>query len=69
MNDAIGGKFYHTINARKQGIVPADANAEAWPETRTTLSYQDAAGGDELTVIPLNAQSLRVAIPSVSRTS
>jgi hypothetical protein len=69
MHDAIGGKFYYTINSCEQGIVPADADAKTRPETSTTLPYQDASGGDELTIISFNAQSLRVTVPPVSRTS
>src|SRR5215472_16470087 len=60
---------HHAAGQRKQGIVAANADVLSGPVARAPLAHKHAAGRDRLARERLDAEPLRVAVTSVSRTA
>ncbi len=58
-------KLYSTVDLRKKSIVSASANIVARVELCTSLTNEDAAGRNILTVCSLDSESFRFTIPAV----
>jgi hypothetical protein len=51
---------------REQGVIAAAANTVTWVEVGTTLPDDDLAGVDQLAAEPLDAEPLRIGVPTIS---
>jgi hypothetical protein len=51
---------------REQGVIAATANTVACVEVGTALPDDDLAGVDKLAAEPLDAEPLRIGVPTVS---
>ena len=55
----------HTVDQSEQGIIATDADIVAGADSGASLTDDDVAGQDSLTVSLLNAKSLRLsAVPN-----
>ena len=54
-------------NLREDRVVLADAGVEAGPEASSALTHDDRAAADDVAVVRLDAQPLRVGVAAVSR--
>jgi hypothetical protein len=52
---------------REDRVVLSDPGVEARPETSSTLAHDDCAAADDVAVVRLDPQPLRVGIATVSR--
>ena len=54
-----------TVNQSKQGVILADANIDTGMDVGASLTNQDVAGQNELTVCTLHAQALSLGVTAV----
>ena len=59
-------ELHNSVYQCEEGIVAPDPNVASGMEFCSPLANQNTARRDELTAEPLDAQALRVAIPTVS---
>ena len=64
---ALDGELDGTVLEREQGVILAAADVFARVELGAALADEDAAGGDDLAAVGLDAEVLGVAVPPVSR--
>ncbi len=55
------------VDLREQRVVLAEADVQARLEAAPLLANQDRAAGDQVTVVTLDAEALRVAVAAVAR--
>src|SRR5262245_65157016 len=54
---------------REDGVVLAPSGIQAGPETAPALAHDDGAASDEVAVVRLDAQALRIGVAAVSGTA
>lgn len=62
---ALSLESHNAINSGIQRIVAAAPYVDTWMDLSTTLSVENVAGQNELSVSPLGTQSLGLGIPAV----
>ena len=56
---------HYTVDEREEGVVTPTTDIAAWMNARATLTDDDAPSADRLTAETLDAETIRVAIPTV----
>jgi hypothetical protein len=54
------------IDLGEQGVVLAQADVEAWFEAAPLLTDENRSAGDEVAVVTLDAETLRIAVSTVA---
>src|ERR1700722_12864161 len=57
------------VDLREDGVVFSQAGVPARPESPSPLTHDDCATGDDIAVVRLDAQPLRVRVAAVARTA
>src|SRR5687768_17379722 len=60
-------ELHAPVDFRKQRVVLAEAHVQARPELPAALPHQNRAAGDDVAVVALDAQPLRIAVTPVAR--
>ena len=62
-------KPYTPGSFRKKRVVFAETDIEPGLEAASTLAHQDRPAGDDVAVVALDAETLRIAVSPVARTA
>ena len=54
------------VDLRKQRVILAEPDVEPGLETPSLLPHEDRPASDEIAVVALDAETLRIAVPAVA---